>query len=235
MAVKTIQSVQNALTVLEALATAQPIGVSALARSVDLDKNAVQRILVTLGESGWIHQSDAGEWAITSRALQVGTRFTSGLRDVAHPHLVQLQRDTDETVLLFAREGNTMVVLDSVDSTQALRMTVPLGMAVQMHQSAAFDAFLPDAERDELPTVRPVPSAAAVTAVRRDGFFVIDELYENAIAAGAPVMSARGAPIATIIVVGPKVRVTKAAAKRFGQMAARAAALVTSGTANIRP
>ena len=235
MAVKTIQSVQNSLVVLEALAAAQPIGVSALARAVALDKNAVQRILVTLGESGWIRQSDGGEWTITSRALQVGTRYTSGLRDVAHPHLVQLQRDTDETVLLFAREGNTMVVLDSVDSTQALRMTVPLGMVVPMHQSAAFDAFLPDAERHELPRVHPAPGPAAVATVRRDGYFVIDELYENAIAAGAPVMSARGQAVATVIVVAPKVRVTKAAAKRFGQLAAKSAALITATTANLRP
>lgn len=236
MAVKTIQSVQNALTVLEALASAQPIGVSALARVVDLDKNAVQRILVTLGDSGWIRQGgDGGEWTITSRALQVGTRYTSGLRDVAHPFLVQLQRETDETVLLFAREGQTMVVLDSVDSTQALRMTVPLGMAVQMRQSAAFDAFLSDEERSALPVVRPAPSVVAIAATRRDGYFVIDELYENAIAAGAPIMSTRGTPVATVIVVGPKVRVTKAAAKRFGHQAALTAALITSTAANLRP
>ena len=51
MAVKTIQSVENALLVMETLASVQPIGVSALARLVDLDKNAVQRILISLGPS----------------------------------------------------------------------------------------------------------------------------------------------------------------------------------------
>ncbi len=228
MAVKTIQSVDNALTVLEALSRAQPAGVSSLARTVDLDKNAVQRILLTLGQAGWIRQLDSGEWTITSKALQVGTHFTSDLRDTVHPHLVRLQRETDETVLLFAREGDTMVVLDSVDSSQALRMTVPVGMVVPMRQSAAFDAFLPETDRHRLPTVRPAPSAAALDAVRRNGYFVIDELYENSIAAGAPILDRRGTPVATITIVGPKVRVTKAVARKFGSMAAVAAATITA-------
>src|SRR4051812_13746251 len=108
MAVKTINSVSNALSVLEVLAQAQPAGVSALARSTELDKAAVQRILLTLGEAGWIHQLESGEWAITSKTLRIGTHYTSDLRQVAHPHLVALHQQTDETVLLFVRENNTM-------------------------------------------------------------------------------------------------------------------------------
>src|SRR3954464_4627776 len=171
MAVKTIQSVQNALTVLEALAAAQPAGVSALARTVDLDKAAVQRILLTLGDAGWIRQTDTGEWTITSKPLQIGTHFTAGLRELAHPHMVQLQRATDETVLLFAREANTMVVLDCVDSSQVLRMTVPIGMVVPIHQGAAIDSWLSDDERAGLPRLVPAPSAAALATVRANGYF----------------------------------------------------------------
>ncbi|MCU1399176.1 MAG: IclR family transcriptional regulator [Acidimicrobiales bacterium] len=235
MAVKTIQSVQNALGVLEALAIAQPIGVSALARTTELDKAAVQRILLTLGEAGWIRQLETGEWTVTSRALQVGTHYISGLREAAHPHLVQLQKETDETVVLFAREGDTMVVLDTVDSSQPLRMTVPIGMVVPMRQGATFDAFLPDAERATLPRVQPPPTSAALAAVRRAGYFLVDELYPNAIAAGAPVFDRRGVPVATITVVAPRVRVNRTGAKQLGEMAASTAMAVTgaSSTASV--
>jgi IclR family acetate operon transcriptional repressor len=234
MAVKTIQSVQNALAVVEALAAAQPIGVSALARAIDIDKAAVQRILLTLGHAGWIRQLETGEWTITSRALQVGTNFTSGLRELAHPCLVQLQKETDETVLLFAREGDTMVVLDSVDSSQALRMTVPIGMVVPMRQSAALDAFLPDDERTALPIVHPVPSAALLATVRRQHFFVLDELYPNAIAAGAPIVDARNRPVAAVTIVGPKVRITKPDARRLGELASRTARAISNSVAVLR-
>ena len=227
MAVKTIQSVQNALGVLEVLAAHQPIGVSALARTIDLDKTAVQRILLTLGDAGWIRQTEAAEWEITSRALRVGTHFTSGLRDAAHPHLVQLQRETDETVVLFAREGNTMVVLDSVDSSQALRMTVPIGMVVPIGRGGAFDAWLPDSELATLPSAESVPPASMIAAVRRAGYFVIDEMYPNVIASGAPVFDRHARPIATITIVAPRARVSKAAARRLGELAAAVAARVT--------
>ncbi|HEY4332778.1 MAG TPA: IclR family transcriptional regulator [Ilumatobacteraceae bacterium] len=230
MPVKTIQSVENALVVIEALAREQPVGVSALARTVDLDKNAVQRILLTLGQSGWIRQLEGGEWTITSKALQIGTHFTAGLREAAHPHLVALQARTKETVLLFAHEGANMVVLDTVDSTQALRMTVPVGTVVPLRASAAFDAFLSDTARAKLPPVRPAPSAAALAKVRHDGWFVIDGLYPNAIAGGAPVTNARGTPVASITVVGPKVRVTKVDARALGQMAAETARLISGAT-----
>jgi len=234
MAVKTIQSVQNALTVLEALAVAQPVGVSALARTVGLDKAAVQRILLTLGEAGWIHQGDSGEWSITSKPLQIGTHFTAGLRDLAHPHMVQLQRTADETVLLFAREANTMVVLDCVDSSQVLRMTVPIGMVVPLRRGAAFDAWLSDDERAGLPETSPEATKADLDAVRANGYWVIDEMYPNAVASGAPVFNRRGTAIATITIVAPKARVNKAAARKLGELAARTAALVTQATTGLR-
>ena len=234
MAVKTIQSVQNALTVLEALAVGQPAGVSALARAVELDKAAVQRILLTLGDAGWIRQTDAGEWAITSKPLQIGTHFTAGLRELAHPHMVQLQRAVDETVVLFAREADTMVVLDCVDSSQVLRMTVPIGMVVPLRRGAAFDVWLPDDERAALPESSAAVTDADVEAVRASGYFVIDEMYPNAIASGAPVFNRRGVPIATITIVAPKARVSKAAARKLGEIAARTAGLVTQATAGLR-
>lgn len=233
MAVKTIQSVQNALAVLEALAAAQPIGVSALARAVGIDKTAVQRILLTLGEAGWIRQLDAGEWTITSKPLQVGTHFTSGLRELAHPHLVQLQRETDETVVLFTREAHTMVVLDSIDSSQVLRMTVPVGMVVPI--GGAFSAFMGEDERAALPTSARLPSEADLATARANGYFVIDEMYPNAVAAGAPVFDRRGTAIATITIVAPKARVGKAAARKLGQLSARTAAQVTAAAMGLRP
>ncbi len=200
----------------------------------DIDKTAVQRILLTLGAAGWIRQLESGEWTVTSKALQVGTHYTSGLRELAHPHLVQLQRETDETVLLFAREANTMVVLDSVDSSQVLRMTVPVGMVVPIRQGGAFDAWLSDDERDTLPHLARVPSPAALATVRANGYFVIDEMYPNAIASGAPVFDRHGRPIATITIVAPKARVNKAAARRLGERAAATASRVTDAATGLR-
>src|SRR4051812_7098462 len=95
MPVKTLQTVENAFGVLEAVAEHQPVGVSALARSLGLDKAAVQRILVTLGAVGWLQPSgEGGTWALSPQALVVGRRYAPGLRDRARPHLEALQEAT---------------------------------------------------------------------------------------------------------------------------------------------
>ena len=113
-------------------------------------------------------------------------------------------------------------------------MTVPTGMVVPLRRGAAFDAWLPADERAALAPASPPTTTSDVDAVRANGYFVIDEMYPNAIAAGAPVFDRRGAPIATITIVAPKARVSKAAARKLGELAARTAALVTQATAGLR-
>ena len=54
MAVKALRSATRVLSVLEAVASLQPVGLAAVARHLDEDKSAVQRALATLAEDGWI-------------------------------------------------------------------------------------------------------------------------------------------------------------------------------------
>ena len=145
MPVKPNQSVETAMRVLEAVADEQPAGVSALARLLDLDKNATQRALVSLGHAGWIRQAadDPGAWELTSRSLKVGHRFAPTLVQRARPRLEALHEATGETVVMMAREGDRMVAVDSVESSQPLRLSVPIGMDVPLQRSGAVDAFLP--------------------------------------------------------------------------------------------
>lgn len=236
MAVKTINSVRNALTVLESLAPAQPIGVSALARLVELDKATVQRILLTLGDAGWIHQSNSGEWMLTSRALQVGTHYTSTLREVARPHLVELQHTTGETALLFARERDTLVLVDSVDSTEVLRMTVPLGTVVPVRQTGALDAFFPETERTALPRADGArTTASTIATVRRQGYYVVDQLYPNSVAAGSPITDGAGTVVGSLNVVGPKARIARQTARHLGELTRVAARSISDALGGTDP
>ena len=54
-----IQTVTNALRVLEAFETDEQLGVTELARRLHLHKNAVFRLLATLEENRWVEQTDA--------------------------------------------------------------------------------------------------------------------------------------------------------------------------------
>ena len=54
MVVKRNQSLARALSVLELIASRQPIGVSALAKLLEEDRSAVQRVVMTLADARWI-------------------------------------------------------------------------------------------------------------------------------------------------------------------------------------
>ncbi len=163
MAVKSVRAVANALAVVEALAAQPGNGVSALARELSLDKMAVQRILVTLHESGWIRavEGEVGRWELAPRLAGLGRGVASDLRAHARSHLEALARATGETVLLWSVDQRRAIVVDTVDSDQALRMTVPVGTEVPIHSSGLGPYFEPGAALDE--------------------FYVLYDTYPNAV------------------------------------------------------
>jgi len=230
MAVKPLQSVETTLRVLEAVSEHHPVGVSALARELDLDKNAVQRSLVTLGQQGWIRQlsDETGAWELTGKALSVGRRYAPGLEERSRPHLESLQDRTGETALLFSRDQSRMVLLDAVESTQALKLTVPIGTVVRLARVGGFDAFLTDAERSALPRGDHPVTEQAVAATRRAGFYVLDDVYPSSITIGAPIYDARERAIGSILVVAPRLRLARSERRRVGVLVRAAAAAVSS-------
>ncbi|WP_327002616.1 helix-turn-helix domain-containing protein [Dactylosporangium sp. NBC_01737] len=131
MAVKTIDVVSRALAVLEQVSLHQPASLGALARELDLDKSAVQRIVATLHADGWIRPDAAGQggWTLTGRALAVGGRFAAGedLRARARRVLREVHAATGETVWLAVADGGSLIVVDEIASTHVLRVTFPIG------------------------------------------------------------------------------------------------------------
>jgi DNA-binding IclR family transcriptional regulator len=233
MAVKAIQSVDNALFVLEQLAVAQPVGVSELSRLTGLDKMAVQRVLVTLGQRGWIRQAGASnaQWELTAVPMRVGEQYAAALRAAGRDHLRRLAETSGETVLLFRRDGNRLVVIDGVDSAQMIRMTVPIGTEAPMLRGGGLDAFLTVDERRLLQSSGRAMSAAAIESIRRDGYFVLDSMYPHASAVGAPVWSRsaqRRSVEGAVIVVGPRERIGAAGFARLGPIVSDTAAAISA-------
>ena len=137
MPVKPIQSVERALRVLEAVAEEQPVGVADLARSLDEDKSAVQRALVTLAAAGWIEPvlDEPTRWVLANRPLVLAVRAEKrmNLRDPARTALEGLRDETEETAVFAVLDGHRVVIIDAVESTHMLRTTAPVGMTVPEH------------------------------------------------------------------------------------------------------
>jgi IclR family acetate operon transcriptional repressor len=219
MAVARLSTVEKALRVLDAVADSQPISGSALARELKLDKNAVQRILITLGHRGWLQQDRrAGGWRLGPQSLVVGGRYAGALRERAHPVLRELATESGETVTLWAVEGDCFTVVDAVESTQTLRGALPIGFTAKVIEGGDFLAFYDPVSRKELLAaagLEPMPDER-VAATRRRGYYVIDTSFTATIAVGAPVWDSTPSPAAALLMVAPADRLVGVALEDAG-------------------
>lgn len=141
-----MRSVLNAVSVLETVAEHQPVGVSELARLVQLPKTTVQRCLETLKSAGWTRHSLGSpvRWSITARVWTVAgsTSAYATLRDAALPMLHRLRDELDETVHLSALDGLDAIIIERVDCRQMVRTYTALGTITPLHGPAAGKAIL---------------------------------------------------------------------------------------------
>ncbi|WP_066435123.1 IclR family transcriptional regulator [Arthrobacter sp. EPSL27] len=152
-----IQSVKNALKMIESIGELQPVGVSELSRHVGLPKSSVQRALTTLGNAGWIKQlpDDQSRWQLTTVMLAISLMAFGehSLVELADPAMRELQQRTGETIHLISLDGDSGLILHRVDSEHTVRTFVPVGTRSPLHATAAGQAmlaFMPPETTDEI-------------------------------------------------------------------------------------
>lgn len=241
MAVNDVRSVLTALRVLDEVAARQPIGVSELARGLGLPKSSVQRTLQTLYSAGWIQPvgSEVTRWALTTHMLRISQRAAGelDLRNVAVPVMEELRSLTEETVHLAVPEGDSVIVIERLESPQAVRAFIPLGMAAPIAASANGKAILaarPDAAVRELvgrglPAYTPATVTgeqaflAQIAGIRRRGYATNEEEWREGVAAVAAAITVNGHPIAGISVSTPAHRMGPGLQARYGKLVKEAA------------
>jgi IclR family transcriptional regulator, acetate operon repressor len=218
MAVKALRSATRVLSVLEAVATLQPVGLAAVARHLDEDKSAVQRALATLADDDWIRPApgEGPRWELTTRALVMASHATvrSDLRRRARPVLEALRDDTGESVLLAVPDPPRVVTLDVVESRQLVRAAPHVGMVLPPVGSAAVQAVLAHLPPDEvgrfLGHPPDGPERDALAAVRRKGWALNQgAVHAESSGVAAAVLDADGRALGAISVSAPTQRLPR--------------------------
>lgn len=201
------------------------LGVSAIARELDLSKAVVHRILKTLAQRGFLtSDTDSRGYHLGPAAAALGARALreADLRTVAMPVLRELQRATEETTTLSALVPGGRVYLDQITSTREIKMTVEIGRRFPLHagsSSTCILAFLPADQQeavlsgamDRLTTktvVDPDVLRKRLVDIRSRGFALSDgERQQGAGSVAAPVFGVDGSVLGAISVCGPLDRV----------------------------
>ncbi|MFF2652701.1 IclR family transcriptional regulator [Streptomyces sp. NPDC058045] len=223
------------------------LGVSAVARELNLSKAVVHRILQTLLDRGLVSSDpDTRSYALGPAAAALGARALreSHIRRVALPVLGSLQQATGETTTLSARVPDGRVYLEQVESRLEIKMTVEVGRRFPLHAGSsgmAILAFLPPAEREELlaGTLRALTTRTVVDAgelrrhidrTRRLGYATSDgQRQEGASSVAAPVFGVDGTVLGSVSVCGPAHRIGTEARESIAPLLREAADRVSRG------
>jgi DNA-binding IclR family transcriptional regulator len=140
-----IQTVANALRMLEVFHSESEMGVSDLARRLGLHKNKAFRLLATLDLAGYIQQSpETGLYRLGPRCLELGHAFTrnQSLMRHARPILEQLSAEACETAHLATLHDNQVVHLDGIVPSQLVLTGSRVGERLPSHCTALGKALL---------------------------------------------------------------------------------------------
>lgn len=228
--------------VLLAVGTADgPVGVSTIARQLDLSKAVVYRILQSLTDRRLVRfdePSRAYELGPSSMILGSKALRTLDLRTAALPVLRQLQQLTRETTTVSALVGTMRIYLDQVPSHRELKMMVETGRPYPLHagsSSKAILAFAPQALQDQvLDAELPALTAQTITdrqklrrelqRVRQTGVAVSrGERQHGAGSVAAPVFGPSGEVVGSISICGPINRFDPATSHRYAAIIGRCA------------
>jgi DNA-binding IclR family transcriptional regulator len=130
----------RALQILSAFDSNRPeMGVSEIARTLDLSRTAVQRLVQTLDMHQFLEQNPhTRKYRIGVQAFRIGNLFALGrqLEVLARPDMEALAAKTLFTVYLSVLRHDTMVMTAAVEGAGPIRYYAQVGQRLPLHSTA---------------------------------------------------------------------------------------------------
>jgi DNA-binding IclR family transcriptional regulator len=246
---ESVQSLERAFDLLEALSAGGELGVTELANRTGLVPSTAHRLLHTLAKRGYVSQStESGRYLLGYKVVEVASGLEQRLerlRVVSRPHLERIQRATGETVNLVVLDADRVVYVDQVEGSRNVRMFTTVGTSVPAHTTGSGKAIMaaspPDAvdalyggrEPLERLTDHTLVTLDALeqdfVRIRRRGYAIDNEEHEEGVACVATaVFDHSGRPVAALSVSGPTARILHAKAADLGALLVEHAAKVSA-------
>jgi DNA-binding IclR family transcriptional regulator len=224
-----IQTVANALRVLEAFESDEILGVTELAKRLDLHKNNVFRILATLEGRNWVEQcADTERYRLGTVCVRLGHAFGRARSLTRHGRaaMERLTRELGETSHLAVLRGFDVVMLDGVQAPGPLVTGLHLGGRLAPHCTAVGKVLVACSDPETLerydrevavrgklarPTDRSITDRDKLIEhlqqVRVQGFALdLEECADGVVCVAAPVYDATSMLAAALAVSAPASR-----------------------------
>jgi len=238
-----LSSVGNAARLLKAfLSREKEIGVSELARRLDLGKSTVHRLLTTLVQEGLVERNpETGAYRLGLTMFELGQVVQShmDLHGAIGPVLAALREETHEGCQVGVLDGHEVVYIDRLESSQTLRLFNETGRRVPVHTTSSGKVLLAHLPEPELERVLsaasplaqmtprsitdPAVLAAELAKIRARGWSEAVEEREVGVASiAAPIRDASGRVVAAISIGGPAARMGAQQRRRLAEVVVEA-------------
>lgn len=212
--VRPLSSVLKSLAVLDALTRSnRPMRLMELAQTLDESRATTYQRLLTLGEGGWVEQTDDGAYRLSLQAARAGTAALeqANLGERSTAVLQELVLEARETASLAALSGIHAQIVKRVEADVVVRAQVHVGTLLSLDQSSSgrvLTAFATPEQRELLARKGAVlASPALLREVARKGYAVSSGKDVPGVrSVAAPVFDAKGACLFALSVVAPTTR-----------------------------
>jgi len=175
-----VKSVSTLFSILERLKTNNGMGVSELARDMEMSKGAIHRYLQTLVDEGYAVNQD-GTYTLALRFLDYGAyvRNQYPFNEYIQPKVRQLAEQTGERAQYIVEEHGRGIYLHRESGANAVETDARVGKVVYLHTTATGKAILSqlsDARVNEIIDEQGLVSQTDLTVTDRKALF--DELAE---------------------------------------------------------
>ncbi len=150
----TVKLVARTLDLVEVFATHQrPLFLSELAKIMDIPVSSCLGLVRTLLNRGYLYEvRKRGGYYPTRKLWLQAVKIDQGnpLLDIIHEHLVALQQQVNETIVLGKILNEQVMYLDVVESNQSIRYSVQIGETRPLHANSIARAILAKSTDEEV-------------------------------------------------------------------------------------
>lgn len=217
------RTIVKVFSLMELLATSeQPMGVSAIAQQLDLQKSNVHRLLQTLRALGYVQQHAAtSRYSPTLKTWEFGMKVAgrNTIKRVALPFMRMLNQRHEESVYLSVLVGTDILYLELISAHFPIRATTPAGGRIPAVFPASGRALLahhPRAREIVADLIRTHPQAehldieavmAELQEISRKGHAIsLSGWRVNVNSVAAPILINDGTAVAAVGISGPAER-----------------------------
>lgn len=241
-------SVKKAFEILGALSSSKEgLGVSEIARGLNMAKSTVHGMTSTLEELGVVMRDPhTKRYRLGLTLFELGRLAYSqiDLKTLARPIMEELMEKTQTSVFLGILNWEHVTVLDIVESRQDLKITAPIGTAIPLFAGAVGKVFLASMKEEQTKKIVRSKGLTRFTKntivdpelyfrelknVRKMGYAVDDEEYIPGVRAVASPIVGLGQLMSAIWVVGFKASLDEKKMKALINETKKAAEAISRG------